>query len=106
MDALEVIQGDDQLRSCALVRALSDAGLRRLFEESAGKRFADQAPIYREGDANGGVFLVLRGEVRLTSKRGAEPVDFAGALRGELFGEDCTDGPTRSYSAIARGDTD
>lgn len=101
--AADLVRRDEELLRCELVRAMSDASLDRLLGAATGKRYSTGAAIFREGDASATAFLVLRGEVRFLGQAAGEQVDFGGAIRGELFGEDSAAAGKRPYSAVAFG---
>jgi CRP-like cAMP-binding protein len=106
MEVAELVRQDEALRTSALARAMGELALERLLEDAVLRRFADQSAVFREGDRPAALFWVVRGEVRLRSRRGEEHVDFGGASAGDLFGEDCAGLSPRSYSAVAVGDAD
>jgi CRP-like cAMP-binding protein len=103
---LEICHADELIRTCALLKALEAAEAERLLAASVARRFQNGAAVYREGDDGQSVFLVLRGEVRLSS--GGGTVVFAVARKGELFGEAelVTQRNVRGSSATPSGDAD
>ncbi len=101
--AADLVRRDEELRRSEFARSLSEQSLERILQGATGKRFVHQASVYREGDGCRGLYLVLRGEIRFWGRSAAEQVDFGGALRGELFGEDAIDSTARPYSAVAQG---
>jgi CRP-like cAMP-binding protein len=102
---LEICHADQAIRACALMRSLEPAEAERLLGGSVAKRYADGAAVYREGDEGCSAYLVLRGEVRLSSGRN---VVFAVARKGDVFGEAelVTQPPARGSTAVAAGETD
>lgn len=102
---LEICNADELLRSCALLRSLEPHEAERLLGGSVAKRFTDGARVFREGDDGCPAYLVLRGEVRLSTGRN---VVFAVAHKGEVFGEAelVTQLPARASTATAAGDAD
>ncbi len=102
---VEIVQSDELLRSCALLRSLSAGEAGRLLGGSVARRFPGGAAVYREGDEGQSMFLVLRGDVALST--GANVV-FATARKGDLFGEGelVTQRTFRASSAVAVGDAD
>lgn len=103
---LEICHADELVRTCALVKALEAGEAERLLGSSVALRFQGGAAVFREGDDGQSAFLVLRGEVRLSSGGGS--VVFAVARKGELFGEAelVTQRKVRGSSATASGDAD
>jgi CRP-like cAMP-binding protein len=103
---LEICHADELIRTCALLKALEAAEAERLLGGSVALRFQNSAAVYREGDDGQSAFLVLRGEVRLSSGGGS--VVFAVARKGEMFGEAelVTHQKVRGSSATAAGDAD
>lgn len=102
---VEICQSDELIRTCALLRSLGAQEAEQLLAASVARRFLAGAAIYREGDEGQAMFLVLRGDVLLSS--GANVV-FAMAHKGDLFGEAelVTQRPSRASSATASGDVD
>lgn len=102
----EIFLSDELLRTCPLMRSLGPEEAERLLAGSVARRFPAGAAIYREGDPGQAAFLVLRGDVRLSSEGGH--VVFATAHKGDLFGEAelVTQCPARASSATAAGDVD
>lgn len=71
------------------------------------RRFPTPKPIYRQGDAGDGVYIVAEGQVKLTSysKEGARLLMLIGRS-GEWFGELSTlDGGPRQQDAVCDGGT-
>jgi len=103
---VEVCRSDEQLRDCALLSALAPGEVDRLLGGAVARRYPEGAAVYREGDDGQDVFLVLRGEVRLSA--GSESVMFAVARKGEVFGEEelVTSRKARASSAVVSGDAD
>jgi CRP-like cAMP-binding protein len=101
----EICRADEVLRACALLRSLAAEEAERLLGGSVARRFTDGSAVYRAGDEGQGIYLVLRGEVRLSTGAG---VMFAVARKGDLFGESelVTSHLFRSSSAVASGDVD
>jgi CRP-like cAMP-binding protein len=101
---LEICQSDELLRSCALLRSLERSEAERLLGASVARRYPGGAAVFREGDEGCSAYLVLRGEVRLSSGRN---VEFAVARKGELFGEaELVTQQPRASTATAAGDAD
>jgi CRP-like cAMP-binding protein len=103
---MEICHADEALRTCDLMRALAQGEAERLLGGSVARRFPKDAAVFRQGDEGWSAFLVLRGEVRLTS--GHEGVVFGVARKGDLFGESelVTQRTARGSSAITNGDAD
>jgi len=103
---VEVCRSDELLRDCALLRALAPGEADRLLGGAVARRYPEGAAVYREGDDGQDMFLVLRGEVRLSAGGGG--VMFAVAHKGEVFGEAelVSSRTVRTCSAVASGDAD
>jgi CRP-like cAMP-binding protein len=101
---LEICHSDELLRSCALLRALAPAEAERLLGGSVARRYQDGQAVFREGGEGRSAYLVLRGEVRLSTGN----VVFAVAHKGDVFGEAelVTQPPGRVSTATAAGDAD
>jgi CRP-like cAMP-binding protein len=102
----ERVLGDEELRHCPFARLVDDEIFRILLSEANGRRFTDGARIFLEADPGDSLFLVLKGEARLTIGSGAQMVDVAIVRKGELMGEREAAGEsaTRSYTATAAGE--
>jgi len=102
---LEICCSDELLRSCALLRALAPEEAERLLGGSVARRYQDGQAVFREGDDGRSAYLVLRGEVSLSTGRN---VVFAVAHKGDVFGEAelVTQPPGRVSTATATGDAD
>lgn len=84
----ERVFGDDELKSCSLVRVLGPTVMRKVLEHSTGRRFSDGARVFVEGDPGDALFFVLKGEARLSTGGSAgTPADFAVVGKGEVMGE-------------------
>lgn len=105
---LDIVRGDDVLRTCALLRSLPREILQALLEQGTARRFGDQAGVFQQGDAGSGLFLVLKGEARLVAHERGEAVEFSSARKGEVFGEAelFSAGATRGCSVVALGELD
>src|SRR5256885_605289 len=66
---VEICHADEALRSCPLLGSLAPEEEERLLGGSVARRYAGGAAVYREGDEGCAAFLVLRGEVSLSSGR-------------------------------------
>lgn len=102
----EICLSDELIRTCPLMRSLGPEEVERLLAGSVARRFPAGAAIYREGDPGQAAFLVLRGDVCLSS--GGGHVVFGMAHKGDLFGEAelVTQRQARASSATAVGDVD
>lgn len=99
---------DRDLRTCPAVRTLGEDLARELLSLAAGKRFADQARIFQEGDPGDALVFVLKGEVRLYMGTGRDAVEVAVARKGELLGEReaLGDSSQRTFTAQATGEVE
>lgn len=101
----ERIRTDPALEGAAVVRALGES-LPTLLAQAQGRRFPAQARVFVEGDAGDSLFLLLKGEVRLSTLSGKEVLDVAHVMRGEVLGEREAMGQAtlRSATATTLGD--
>ena len=104
----ERVFGDDELRGCALVKLLGEERTRALLAKSQGRRFADRARIFLEGDPSDALVFLLKGEARLWMKSGKDAADIATLRKGDLMGEReaLGDSHHRTFSAEAVGDVE
>jgi CRP-like cAMP-binding protein len=102
---LELVQADETLRASALVRLLTLPQLERLLAGALARRYADQAPVFQEGEEPRALYLVLQGEARVRTLRAAQSVEVAPVGKGDFFGEAELVFPTqaRRHSALAHG---
>jgi len=102
---VEICHADEVLRACPLLRSLAPEEEERLLGGSVARRYPGGAAVFREGDEGWAAYLVLRGEVRLSSGRN---VVFAVARKGDVFGEAelVTQQQARAATATAAGDAD
>jgi CRP-like cAMP-binding protein len=106
-DNCELVHSDEVLKTAGLVKALgtkADAVL----TIGVARRYPDRAVLFQQGDAGTSLFFVLRGEVRLSARKGADMVELGAARRGDVFGESeiLSGAPLRTTSAVAQGDLD
>lgn len=106
-DSCELVRTDEVLKACAFVKALgpkADAVL----TIGVARRYPDRAVLFQQGGGGSSLFFVLRGEVRLSARKGADMVELGAARRGEVFGEGevLTGEQVRTTSAVAQGDLD
>lgn len=102
----ERVFSDDELRQCALVRALGDALMRELIAGGTGRRFPDSGRLFLEKDPGDSLFFILKGEARLWLNSGTDIVEVTIARKGEVLGEQEALGESRAraLSAQALGD--
>jgi CRP-like cAMP-binding protein len=104
-DIGEIVRGDEVLRAAPFVKAMgatSDA----LLKKGLARRYPDRAVLFQQGEEGNSLFMVLRGEVRLSGRKGSDVVELGVALRGEVFGESevLSGARMRANSAVAQGD--
>lgn len=106
--AAELLEADAELRDCALVHAIPRPMRPAVFTDAVARRFPAGATLFGPGDASGAVYLLLKGEVRLVARNGAETVDFATAGKGQVIGESAalTSEAQRPYGASATTEVD
>lgn len=105
--AAELVAADEELHRCPFIRSIPDEARGRLLDRAVARRFPAGATVFAQGDGPGPVLLVLRGEVRLVFRTGGDTFDFAGAGKGQLFGEaELDSGAQRAYCAVASGELD
>lgn len=100
--------GDEDLRRSPFVSAVGEARMRELLAQAVGKRFADQARIFLEGDSGDALVFMLRGEARLLVGKGAAAAEVTVVRKGEVMGEREALGETaaRAFSAQALGEVE
>ncbi len=106
-DTCELVRTDEVLKAAPFVKALG-AKADAVLTIGVARRYPDRAVLFQQGDAGNSLFFVLRGEVRLSARKGADMVELGAARRGEVFGEGelLTGEPLRATSAVAQGDVD
>jgi CRP-like cAMP-binding protein len=105
--AAELVASDEELHGCPFIRSIPDGARGRLLDRAVARRFPAQATVFAQGDGPGPVLLVLRGEARLVSRSGGDTFEFAGAGKGQIFGEaELESGARRVYSAVALAELD
>ena len=92
-----------QLRRTALFKALDEAELEALARIARGRAFAEGAVIFRKGDAASGLYVVVRGRVKISSgSRDGREIVLNLLGPGEVFGEVALiDGGERTAEAAA-----
>ncbi len=94
------------LESSKLFRRLPAAELEKLRRVARELSFAAGQPIFTEGDPGDGIYIVKRGQVRISVRVGAEERQISQLAPGEIFGEMAVvDNQPRSASARAEGET-
>lgn len=106
LQAAELVASDEELRGCPFIRSIPDPARGRLLDRAVARRFPARATVFAQGDGAGPVLLVLRGEARLVCRSGSDAFEFAGAGKGQVFGEAELGGGQRAYSAVASGELD
>lgn len=104
---MELIEGDEVLRTCRLTASLPKKAAESLWEKGVVRRFNGGAPLFQAGDEGASLFLLARGEARLVARSGRELVELGIAKKGEVLGEGQALGEgKRAYSAVAVGEVD
>lgn len=106
-DLWELVQNDAILKTSAFVIALGPKA-EALFRGATARRYPDRAILYQQGDQGNALFFVLKGDVRLSARKGNDRVDLGHAARGDVFGEpEVLSAETlRTQAAVAHGDVD
>jgi CRP-like cAMP-binding protein len=81
----DFVKTDDLLAKSPLLEHLDQRGREVLLANGTTRRFAVRAPVYTQGSEGDSLFLVLRGEIGLTS--GKDAIEVGAVRRGEYFGE-------------------
>ncbi len=104
----ERVLGDAELRTAPFFRVLGDDAIRTLLSQGAGKRFADQARAFVEGEPGSTLVLVLKGELRLFVGTGEAALEVCTARKGDVVGEGEVLGASssRGQTAQAGGDVE
>ena len=106
-DLWELVQNDAILKAAAFVIALGPKA-EGLLRAASARRYPDRAILYQQGDQGNALYFVLKGDVRLSARKGNDLVDLGHAARGDVFGEtEMLSGETlRTSAAVAHGDVD
>lgn len=106
-DLNEVVRDDELLRSSKFIKALG-AKADALLKLGVARRYPDRAVLFQQGDPGCSLFFVLKGEVRLSGRKGPDTVDLGNVGRGEVFGENevLSARTARSVAALAHGEVD
>lgn len=106
-DLWELVQNDAILKTSSLVVALMNKA-EPLLRAATARRYPDRAILYQQGDQGNALYFVLKGDVRLSARKGNDLVDLGTAARGDVFGEtEVLSGETlRGSAAVAHGDVD
>jgi CRP/FNR family transcriptional regulator, cyclic AMP receptor protein len=89
------------VRKAPLFRAMSNAALSDLLDESAQTFYDSETIIVRQGDRADKVYMVLSGRVRVVYEEGQKEVSVADLGPGEVFGEMAVlEGQPRSANVI------
>lgn len=98
-----------ELRTIPILKSVADDALERLAGVLETREFADEAPVFLEGERGDGMYFILSGGVRVQKR-----ADVAGGTQktltvlqaGDYFGEMALfDDKPRSASAVASGPT-
>ena len=105
-DVGALVAGDETLRRATLFDGLGDPCASSLFASAIVKRYAQGAVVFREGEAAGSLFLVLRGEAELTASADGANVHVCTCQKGDHFGEEVAFGQQRGLTAQALTEID
>jgi CRP-like cAMP-binding protein len=102
-----LVSADEALRTSGFVKALgrlSDSVLK----QGTARRYPDRTVLFQQGDSGNSLFFVLRGEVRMSGRKGTDVVELGSAVLGDVFGEvEVLSGEaSRNSSAVAQGEVD
>lgn len=106
-DLCEMVLTDELLKESAFMKALGSRA-EALLKVGVARRYPDRTVLFQPGDAGNALFFVLRGDVRLSGRKGSDLVELGLAQRGQVFGEaELLSGESvRSTAAVAQGDVD
>ena len=106
-DVAALVRDDDVLKGAPLVKALG-ARAEAVLKQSTGLRFADQAAVFHQGDIGDSLFLVLKGELRVSAMAGSDVLELGVAQRADVVGETEALGSqaTRCVQAVAQGEAE
>ena len=106
-DLSDLIVSDEGLRATPFIKALGGLA-ESVLKQGTARRYPNRAVLFQQGDAGTSLFFVLKGEVRLSGRKGTESVELGTAVRGDVFGEGevLSAEPLRAGFAVAQGDVD
>lgn len=106
-DLSDLVASDPGLRQTPFIKALGGLA-EAVLKQGTARRYPNHAVLFQQGDAGSSLFFVLKGEVRLSGRKGSESVELGTAGWGDVFGEaEVLSGATaRSGFAVAQGDVD
>ncbi|MBS1149062.1 MAG: cyclic nucleotide-binding protein [Myxococcaceae bacterium] len=106
-DLNELIRTDEVLRTAPLFKALGRK-TEPLLQAGIARRYPHQTVLFQQGEPGNSLFLVLRGEVRLSGRKGSDVVELGAASRGQVFGElEVISGAAlRGSSAVSQGEVE
>ncbi len=100
-DVSQLVKGDKLLSSCAFVKAMG-RWAEPIWGLSIARRYAEGAVLFQQGDASDGLVFVLRGQLRVFSRKGTDSVDLGMINPGEVVGEaEALSGGLRTASVVA-----
>ena len=100
-DTLTLIEKTVHMKSSDVFRAIPTEPLAQLAARAKEVMFDRGESVFREGDDDQGVFIVIEGVVELRKGNAVVRVLGSGTVHGELF---LQDSGTHQYTAIARED--
>ena len=106
-DLFEMVTTDDWLRTTPFIKALGTLA-DSVLKQGTARRYPNLVPVFQLGEPGTSLFFVLKGEVRLSGRKGTESVEVGTAARGEVFGEEevLSGVALRTGFAVAQGEVD
>lgn len=77
----------ERLAEAALFKGLSERELQYISSFLYRRSFQPTEPIFSEGERGFGMYLILKGKVRIQTLQGAQSIDVAELSEGSFFGE-------------------
>lgn len=108
MGVAEFVRQDAVLRASPFLKDLAPPVAERLLAAAMGRRFADGAVLFQQGEEGQSLFFVLAGEACVQAMRDGASVEVATVRKGDVLGEAewVTKAGLRTQSAVARGGVD
>ncbi len=106
-DIGDLVRGDVGLCSTPFVKAIGSR-VDAVLKLGVARRYPNRSVLFQQGDSGNSLFFVLRGDVRLSGRKGADMVELGNATRGDVVGEaEVLSGETlRLSSAVAQGEVE
>jgi CRP/FNR family transcriptional regulator len=100
-ETLTLIEKTVHMKSCEVFRAIPTEPLAQLAARATEVQFDRGETVFREGDDDQGVFIVIEGVVELRKGNAIVRLLQSGTVHGELF---LQESGTHQYRAVARED--